>query len=151
MEPHPINVARLARTLVTRAENVCIVSFLCAWLVATAVWAVNWVEDGPEPSGPRYNGAKHFLDNLTPLVHHTAENWTFWLGTKASSWVGIDLGTCFTVIFGLLMLALGSLQWFLLGQFARFVDAKWGPTLSGALLAGYAMWACGCLFLWLFA
>lgn len=124
---------------------------MCAWFAAAAVWAVNWIENGPAPSGLMYNGAKHFLDSLTPFARHTAQEWTISSGTQISSWLNLDLGVCFTVIFGILILVLGATQWFLLGQFASFVHSKRGGRWSGALLVGYAIWAALCLFVWLFA
>lgn len=98
-----------------------------------------------------YNGAKHFLDNLTPFAHHTAQEWTISSGTKISQWLTLDLGACFTVTFGTLILVLGASQWFLLGQFARVVDSQWGCRWSGAVFVVYAVWAACSLFLWLFA
>jgi len=151
VKSHSAVVPQLVRALVARAEHVCVLSYLCAWLAAAAVWVVNWIEDGPAPSGPRYNGAKHFLDNLTPFAHHTAQEWTVSFGTTILQWFDLDLGACFTLTFGILILVLGATQWLLLGKFARFVDSKRGGRYSGALFVVYAVWAAFCLFLWLFA
>jgi hypothetical protein len=151
MDPDALRPRRASWLFGRGAERVCVALYVCGWLASSVVWAINWMNDGPAPWGPVYNGAKQFLGGLTPFVHHAAQEWTLFSGVRVSNWFAVDLDACFTVIFAGLILVLGALQWFLLGQLAEWVYLRWGQRPSSVLLSFYALWAAGDLFVWLFA
>ena len=68
--------------------------------------------DGPAPSGPMYNEAKHFIGRLDISVEAYIENLTIKAGQAVSDWFSADLGASFTVTFAFMILLAGTLQWF---------------------------------------
>lgn len=112
-----------------------------AWLLTAALWLRNWAEEGPAPSGPAYNTAKHFIEHLDPFVWHTVQEWTIRIATSFPT----GMGTAFTITYAILILLAGTLQWFLLGRLIQWTDQRLGrkPTLTlfglYALLAATAL------------
>jgi hypothetical protein len=66
-----------------------------------------------------------------------------------SSWFAASIGACLTLVFAVLILAAGTLQWLLLGTLAAWVGARKGTTLGLGVLGFYAVWIAGSLFLWI--
>jgi hypothetical protein len=125
-----------------------ILHFIC-WIAVAAVWAVLWLRNGPEPSGPPYNEAKAFLDHLNPLVRYDALEWSVRIGLAVVNWLSIDLGPVFTVSFAVVILLAGTTQWFLLGRLVQWVARRFGTPWALRLAACFTLWFAGSLFLWL--
>ena len=78
-----------------------------------------WWRDGPAPSGPMYNEAKHLIGRLDILVEANIENLTIKAGQSVSEFqTGFlpNLGASFPVTFTFMILLEGTLQWFSIRQ-----------------------------------
>lgn len=137
--------------LVARADKFCAAVHLLVWFVVAVVWAVNWRLNGPSPSGPLFNSAYRFIGRTDYFVKATIDDLTMKIGLTAAGWFSFDLGATFTVVFACLILLGGTLQWFLLGKLAQWTAARKGITTAMTVLALYAVWIGGSVFIWIAA
>lgn len=134
--------------LLAKAVGLCITSHSVAWLAAATVWAFKWAREGPAPAGPLYYSAQTFIANVDILVYDFVHRLTMAIAPMMSSWLAVSIGACLTLVFAVLILAAGTVQWLLLGTLAAWVGARKGRTLGLVLLGFYAVWIAGSLFLW---
>ena len=145
------NIQNAPTRVIERADQICVAAHGVAWLVVAVTWGAKWWREGPAPSGPLYNGAKHFIGRLDILVEANIENLTIKVGQAVSDWFSADLGASFTVTFGFMILLAGTLQWFLLGRLVQWLAARKGRRFVLLALWLYAVWATFSLLLWVAA
>jgi hypothetical protein len=135
--------------LIVNADKTCAALHVLAWFIVAVNWAVSWWYYGPNPAGPLYISAMRFIGRLDILVRANVEELTIRLGQMVSAWLSIDLGACFTVAFGVLILLAGTLQWFLLGSLVQWLAARRGRILAVGVLGILGAWAALAAFLWI--
>ena len=135
MTPSPTKI----RFIVQHSVSICLGFHAVAWFSVAFAWVINWWKNGPAPSGPAYNLPREFLADIDFLFYHSAHEWSVQIATRAATWDLGDLGAWFTVTFGALICALGSLQWFLLGKLVQSVDHRCGEKWCRVLLVGYGL------------
>jgi hypothetical protein len=138
----------MRNTVNAQVVKICVVVHFLAWCAVATVWAVKWWSERPAPSGPRYNSAKDFIENLDILVYAGVHESTLAVGAAASAWLSADPGAALTITFAGGILLAGTLQWFLLGKLVQWVALHGGRRLAGVLLGLYGVWAAGGMFLW---
>lgn len=134
-----------------RPDVVAVVGHFLAWCVAVVVWTVSWIRYGPEPSNGWYSGAHKFIHHLDILVYGSVVEITTWTGYTFSAWLSIGPGACLAVLYPILILIAGSVQWLLLGRLLLWVTARFGRIPAAVLMGLYGLWGAGSLFLWLVA
>jgi hypothetical protein len=134
--------------VIANADKTCAALHVTAWFIVAVNWAVSWWHDGPAPSGPLYYSAMRFIGRLDILVRANIEELTIKVGQTVSALLSTDPGACFTVVFGVLILLAGTLQWFLLGRLVQWVAARRGRILAVGVLGVYGAWSALAVFLW---
>jgi hypothetical protein len=134
------------RRLILHAPVVFVAMHLALWIAVVVVWTFTW-RSQPEPMGPPFNFAAGFIKGIDFAVSPLVSNLAVGLALKSQSWVGVDLGFAYTLLFACLMLVLGSLQWFLIGRLIQWLGAKrW--VLALLSISGAACWVLFCFLAW---
>lgn len=131
-------VEAMFRNFLRRADRSFVVLHGLLWLVVITVWTFAWRVE-PGPMGPPFNFAKRFLSRIDGIVSGSIDAVSVSLAKLTSSWFGFDLGLTFTLIFACLILAGGTLQWFLIGRLLQWVGTRYGQLGASIVTLGIAM------------
>jgi len=99
--------------------------------------------------GPSFNFAKRFLSRIDILVSSPLDGFSVTAALNIAKWIGTDLGLGYTILFGVLILLAGTVQWFLIGRLVQWVATKFGDTgvlvlssgVGCALSLAFVSWA----------
>jgi hypothetical protein len=105
------------------------------WTAVMIVWVFAWRVE-PAPMGPPFGFAKQFISRVDALVSPQIEELSVSLATWMAKWPIKNLGLTYAILFGVLILLAGTLQWFLLGRFVRWIALKYGQWSAILLTAG---------------
>lgn len=136
--------------IVRNSARLFVVLHFAAWSAVVSVWILAW-QVNQDPSGPRFNFAKRFLNRIDALIAPTVEVVSMQLAQWVTSWWSADLGLAFTALFALLILLGGTLQWFVLGKLVEWVSLRYGRPPAVGLAGLGTCWFLGALFLWIAA
>jgi hypothetical protein len=133
---------------VRRAPTVLVIIHGLLWATVMAVWFFAW-RNQPEPMGPSFNFAKRFLSRIDILVSSPLDGFSVTAALNIAKWIGTDLGLGYTILFGVLILLAGTVQWFLIGRLVQWVATKFGDTgvlvlssgVGCALSLAFVSWA----------
>jgi hypothetical protein len=143
----PIRWRRLAFMKITRphtlfvlyADRVLLTMHGFFWMAVTIVWAYAWRIE-PAAAGPPYRFATQFISRVDALISPQIEilsvSWAMWLSRHGLPNVGLT----FAILFGILILLGGSLQWFLMGRLIRWIADKYGQASSILFSMGIFCW-----------
>lgn len=114
------------------------------WLVATIAMGFAFRAESA-PSGPRFNSTFTFINRIDLFVSASAQELATDTAIRAKAWFGLNLTLVEVVLFGCLILFLGTLQWLLVGRFLSWLAAKFGNLCAS--LVGVAVGFCVALAL----
>jgi hypothetical protein len=121
--------------IVQYADKAMVTMHFLLCMLVMVVWLFAWRVE-PAPMGPPFNFAKRFISRVDILVSRPLDAISMSLATRTAKWFGTDLGLTFTVLFGILILLAGTLQWFLVGRFVRWTALKYGQRTAILLTIG---------------
>ena len=120
------------------------------WGTVMVVWILAWRVE-PGPWGPPFNFAKEFIGRVDCLGAALVEVLSVKFALAATKYLRTDVGLIYTIFFGVLILLVGTLQWFALGWLTRRVAAKYGKKYSAFLCFGLAIGVSFAFFLWAYS
>jgi len=125
----------MANRLLRRAPTLFVSLHCVLWGIVMLVWVFAWRVE-PAPRWPRFNFAKQFIDRIDCVGSAIAQVLSLNLGREVTKRFGNDLGLNFTVLYGILILLAGTLQWFALGRLTRWVTDEYGEIYAALLCLG---------------
>jgi len=123
------------RRFLQHADKALTTAHVLLWVVVMVVWVLTWRVE-PAPMGPPFNFAKRFISRVDLLVSSPLDAVSVRLAIGTAKWFGTGLGLTYAVLFGSLILLVGSLQWFLIGRLVQWNALKYGQTSAILLSAG---------------
>jgi hypothetical protein len=142
-------IASMTNKVIINADKVLISMHAVMWLAVSITWFVAWREE-PAPVGPSYRFAFKFISNIDALVSPQIEALSVRVASLGAQIFNANLGLTFAVLFGILMLFAGSIQWFLIGRFLQWTAKKYGQTAFILLGVGVIVWVAWSLRQWIF-
>lgn len=124
---------------VQHADRALLIIHSVFWIAVTIVWVFAWRVE-PAPMGPPYGFARVFISRIDALVSPQMETLSVNLAMSLSRHGLPNIGLTFAILFGVLILLGGSLQWLLIGRLIRWIAAKYGQTSSILFSAGIFCW-----------
>jgi len=118
------------------------------WLFAMITMGITFQTEWA-PSGPRFSSAVAFISRIDLFVSDSAEELATHAAIRAQVWFGLNLTRMEVILFGGLVLFLGTFQWLLMGRFLTWLAARFGNVCASLASACVGLWVALALMVWI--